>query len=59
MNEETPGPNFRHEGGLLLCGWCGFVILVSGPRQCCERGKAWDANSTYRRFTNDAGVKPT
>lgn len=44
---DVAGPNIRHEGGVPVCGWCGFAMIVEGPRQCCPQGIAWDRDSTY------------
>lgn len=43
------GANIRHEGGIPICGWCGFALIVGGPRQCCKEGANYDKDSTYSR----------
>lgn len=41
------GANIRHEGGVPVCGWCGFAMITNEPRQCCSQGRAYDAASTF------------
>lgn len=41
------GANIRHDGAIPICGWCGFALIVGGPRGCCEQGRAYDSASTY------------
>lgn len=45
---KGPGANIRHEGAIPVCGWCGFALIVEGPRQCCKEGAEYDRASTYR-----------
>jgi hypothetical protein len=44
---ENLGANIRHEGGVPICGWCGFALIVNTPRKCCSQGAAYDSASTY------------
>jgi hypothetical protein len=40
--------NIRRIGGGTACGFCGFALVVDGPRQCCKQGSQADgeANAT-------------
>jgi hypothetical protein len=42
---QTDGPNIRYEGAVAVCGWCGFALIVAGPRECCEKGREFDAKA--------------
>lgn len=35
-------PNICHQGGIAICGFCGFALIVAGPRECCDQGRAED-----------------
>lgn len=37
----------RVEGGGLTCAYCGFVLIVAGPRECCKRGRSQDQLANY------------
>lgn len=43
------GANIRHEGGVPVCGWCGFALITNQPRKCCEQGAEYDKSSTYAK----------
>lgn len=49
------GANIRHDGGIAICGWCGFALITNEPRQCCPQGQAYDAASTFRASEKASG----
>lgn len=34
----------RITGGPDTCGYCGFALVVAGPRQCCPEGSKADGS---------------
>lgn len=32
----------RLEGAIKVCDYCGFAMIVAGPRECCRSGKDVD-----------------
>lgn len=40
--DDLKARGLAREGGVLICDYCGFAIIVEGPRECCPKGITHD-----------------
>ena len=45
------------EGGGAACAYCGFALVMEGPRQCCPAGRDYDALQRERDEAVEYGTR--